>query len=148
MGKNHELAKEKIRQKGKKIITWLPGARYRVGHLMNNFKYTGKVRGSYKVYFILLNEYNKRPPMWGLYIGQTGKKIEDRYEQHLDPDCQLRSRKVTKRGTQILYSLCNLVPPMNKKDSLGVELLLLKSFRGESTEKLIRKLPKDIVRGG
>lgn len=147
-GEDHALAKEKIIKSGGEIISWLPGARYRVSSLIKNFKYETTRPTSYKVYFILLYEYNKKPPKWGLYIGQTQKKIETRFAIHLDPDNPHRSRKVTPRGRQLLYSLCSLVPPMRKADSLKFEQLLLKSLRGEGREKTLRQLSKNIVRGG
>jgi hypothetical protein len=139
-------AKKDISAAGGKLISWLPGVRYRVADLLKDFKYEVTIPRLYKVYFILLNEAQMKPPAWGIYIGQTHKKIEKRLAVHRNPEAKHGSSKVRKKGHQFLYCLCSLVPPMRKADSLAFEKLLLTSLRGETRRKPIKGLR--FVRGG
>ena len=133
-------AKKDISAAGGKLISWLPGVRYRVRDLLKSFKYETAVPRAYKVYFILLNEAQMKPPAWGVYIGQTHKQINKRYAVHLNPNDKHGSPKVRKKGRNFLYSLCSLVPAMRKADSLVFEKILLTSLRGETTRSPIKGL--------
>jgi hypothetical protein len=101
-----------------------------------------------KVYFILLTEDRMTPRPWGLYIGQTVKKIEDRYAIHMDDNNSKHSKKVNNRGWQILYSISSQVPAMARADVLRFERMALDSFRGILKSKHIRGLKPKYVKGG
>jgi hypothetical protein len=129
-------------------IPWLIGSRYRVESLMARFKPSDRYPKNCKVYFILLTVDRNTPEPWGIYIGQTSKKIENRLAVHFDENSMQGSNHVRERGWQILYSLSNLVPPMTLDDSEKFEGHALGSFRGYLNNKCLRKLPSKKVRGG
>ncbi len=133
-----------------KIIRWLNGLRYRINHLLKDFDYDRGRGARHKVYFILLcSDGRLAPPHpWGLYVGQTSRRLEVRLSQHLDPNHHLRSKKVTKRGWDLLNSVCKLVPVMKKNDAVRFEKLVLTSLRGDGREKKLRSLDPKKVKGG
>lgn len=89
-------------------------------------KYIPKTRGTYKVYVILLDGYSKTG-RYGLYVGQTSRKIEIRYEQHQEGG--RLSAKCHKKMRSLLPSLYGHLPPMSKKESLEIEEALANEFR-------------------
>ena len=140
-------ARMEIKQSGGQEIFWHNGVHYRVQSLRDQFEPSSKYPKNCKVYFILLTKDRETPVPWGMYIGQTSKKIEKRFSVHLDENDNLGSRIVRRRGWQLLYGLCNLIPAMTYKDSCRFEGLLLDAFKGESNMKPIRKLPANRVKG-
>jgi len=149
LGGDVEKAKEMMETAGTAQIPWLAGVRYRVSRLWEEFSPDNGAGRSNKVYFILLcGEREPRDAVpWGLYIGVTQKKIEERLKIHLDKDHLQRSRIVTRRGWQLLYSLCSIVPTMKRKDACEFEKKVQASLRGEDGDREIRRLPKKRVRG-
>ena len=96
-------ARRMIRKAGGREIRWLTGARYRVKNIAENYDFENGARNC-KVYFILLTDDRETPMPWGLYIGQTFRKIETRFEQHLDLTHPRHSGVVARRGRELLYS--------------------------------------------
>lgn len=89
-------------------------------------KYIPRTRGTYKVYVIFLDGYSKNG-RYGLYVGQTSRKIEIRYQQHLEGG--RLSAKCHKKMRFLLPSLYEHLPPMTKKESLEIEEALANDFR-------------------
>jgi len=89
-------------------------------------KYIPRTRGTYKVYIILLDGYSKNG-RYGLYVGQTSRKIETRYQQHLEGG--RLAAKCHKKMRALLPSLYDHLPPMTKKESLEIEESLANEFR-------------------
>jgi hypothetical protein len=137
----------KLQQYGGKVIPWLKGARHRIQHHVSTFEASGKHPRNCKVYLILLTEDRETPKPWGIYVGQTSKKIEKRLVVHLEDGNPHGSRKVRARGWQLLYSLCSLIPPLTLEDSCRLEGLLLDSLGGELKFKTLKKLPAKKVKG-
>ena len=110
-------AKEALAKSGLTEIPWLEGLRYRMQTLRNEFNFDPKGNRSCKVYFILLTEADQDLTIRGLYVGQTFRKIETRFQQHKNPDCKARSGIVLRRGHQLLYSVSSLLPSMTRSNS-------------------------------
>jgi len=89
-------------------------------------KYVPHTRGTHKVYVILLDGYSKNG-RYGLYVGQTSRKIETRYQQHLEGG--RLAAKCHKKMRALLPSLYDHLPPMTKKESLEIEESLANEFR-------------------
>jgi hypothetical protein len=89
-------------------------------------KYVPETRGTYKVYVILLDGYSKSG-RYGLYVGQTSRKIDVRYEQHLEGG--RLSAKCHKKMKRLLPSLYAHFPAMTKKESIEIEEALADDFR-------------------
>ena len=149
-GENFEAISELLRAENVRAIPWLKGLKYRVRNLVETFDWEPGSGRNTKVYFILLcpDGISGAPHPWGLYVGQTYRKIEVRLSQHLDEAHRLRSRKVTRRGWGLLYSVCELAPKMKRKDALQFEKLVLSSLRGEGEGGSLRSLPPSRVIGG
>lgn len=132
-----------------KIIRWLNGLHYRINHLLKGFDYDRGRGVHHKVYFILLcSDGRSGPPHpWGLYVGQTSRRLEVRLSQHLDPNHRLRSKKFTGRWWDLLSSVCKRVPVMKKSDAIRFERLVLTSLRGKGREKKLRSLDPRRVKG-
>jgi hypothetical protein len=141
-------ANNNISEAGIKPIRWLKGVTTRVLNLEKSFKPQITRPRNCKVYFILLTEDRVTPLPWGLYIGQTIKKIEDRYAIHMDDNNSKHSKKVNNRGWQILYSISSQVPAMARADVLRFEKMALDSLRGILKSKHIRGLKPKYVKGG
>ena len=88
-------------------------------------KYVPHTRGTHKVYVILLDYSDSR---YGLYVGQTSRKVEDRFKQHLSGG--KLSAKCHKKMKCLLPSLYSHLPPMTRKESLEIEEALANEFRG------------------
>ncbi len=136
-----------LQQYGGQVIPWLKGARHRIQHHVFTFQTSGKRPRNCKVYLILLTEDRETPKPWGIYVGQTSKKIEKRLAVHFEDGNSHGSRKVRARGWQLLYSLCSLTPPLTLEDSCRLEGLLLDSLGGEMKFKTLRKLPAKKFKG-
>lgn len=88
-------------------------------------KYKPKTKGKYKVYMVLLDGYSRY--RYGLYVGQTSRKIETRYKQHINGgDLAARCHKKMKCLMPSLYSH---LAPMCKAESIEIEEALANEFR-------------------
>ncbi len=88
-------------------------------------RYKPKTKGTHKVYVILLDGYAKY--RYGLYVGQTSRKIETRYKQHLSGGDL--AAKCHKKMKCLMPSLFMHLPPMSKAESLEIEEALANDFR-------------------
>ena len=149
-GESSEAISELLKVENVETIRWLNGIKYRVAHLVKTFNWEQGPGRNNKVYFVLLcsDGISGAPHPWGLYVGQTYRKIEVRLSQHLDKGHRLGSNKVARRGWGLLYSLCELVPAMKQKDALQFEKLVLSSLRGEGGARALRSLHPRRVMGG
>ena len=73
---NTKEVEKKLEVAGGKIIPWLKGARHRIQHHVSSFKASRQLPRNCKVYLILLTEDLETSSPWGIYVGQTSKKIE------------------------------------------------------------------------
>ena len=55
--------------------------------------------------------------------------------------------KVRKRGWQLIYSLCSIIPTMTREDSCRFEGILLDSLMGDLNFNPLKKLPMKRVKG-
>ena len=117
--------------------------------MLEGFDYDQGRGAHHKVYFILLCSGGRSGPPhpWGIYVGQTSRKLEVRLSQHLDENHHLRSRVVTRRGWDLLGSVCRRVPVMKKNDAIRFERLVLTSLGGDRREKKLRSLNPRRVKG-
>jgi len=88
-------------------------------------KYKPKTKGTNKVYVILLDGYAKY--RYGLYVGQTSRKIETRYKQHISGGDL--AAKCHKKMKCLMPSLYLHLAPMSKAESLEIEEALANDFR-------------------
>jgi hypothetical protein len=88
-------------------------------------KYKSRTKGAYKVYVVLLDGYSKY--RYGLYVGQTSRKIETRYQQHLSGGDL--AAKCHKKMKCLMPSLYLHLSPMSKAESLEIEEALANDFR-------------------
>ena len=87
---------------------------------------TGQRNANHSVYVILLHD----PAMmgrWGLYVGQTSRDIDLRFDQHKAG--HKASRAVTRFGVRLLPLLVEHLNPMRGWESLELEAALAEGFR-------------------
>ena len=89
---------------------------------------TARSRGvSHHVYVILLHD----PALggrWGLYVGQTSRDPDLRFDQHKAG--HKASRPVRRFGVRLLPDLVEHLNPMSRAESLELEAALAEGFRG------------------
>ena len=70
-----------LREKGHQPISWLISARRNLQFL----KFEHKAKKSYKtsLYVILRDGFSARNGRYGIYVGETTKVVEDRFDQHM-----------------------------------------------------------------
>jgi hypothetical protein len=103
-------------------------------------KFQKTTKGTNHVYVILLDGYAKY--RYGLYVGQTSRKIEIRFAQHLDGG--RLSAKCHRKMKILLPSLFEHLNPLSTKEALQIETDLANAFRAvgirtEGGEKKKRK---------
>ena len=90
-----------LREKGHQPIPWLMQARSNLKFL----KFQDKPKKNYtnSLYVILRDGFSENNGRYGLYVGETTKTVEERFEQHISG---IRAgRGLPKHGIQLLYSL-------------------------------------------
>ena len=90
-----------LREKGHQPIPWLMQARSNLKFL----KFQDKPKKNYtnSLYVILRDGFSENNGKYGLYVGETTKTVEERFEQHISG---IRAgRGLPKHGIQLLYSL-------------------------------------------
>ena len=90
-----------LREKGHQPISWLISARRNLQFL----KFEHKPKKSYtnSLYVILRDGFSENNGRYGIYVGETTKAVEERFEQHVSG---IRAgRGLPKHGIQLLYSL-------------------------------------------
>ena len=85
------------------------------------------VRGaSHSVYVILLHDPRRMEP-WGLYVGQTSRDPDVRFDQH---KAGYKASSAARRfGTRLLPALVAHLNPMRRWESLELEAGLAEEFR-------------------
>ena len=86
----------------------------------------GSTRAGYSVYVILLHNPTRRLP-WGVYVGQTSRDPDWRFDQHKAG--YKASRAVTRFGVQLLPEVAEHLNPMERWESIELEEALAAAFR-------------------
>ena len=90
-----------LREKGHQPIPWLMHARINLKFL----KFEDKTKKNYtnSLYVILRDGFSENNGRYGIYVGETTKTAEERFEQHISG--VKAGRGLPKHGIQLLYSL-------------------------------------------
>lgn len=88
---------------------------------------TRGVRGAgQQVYVILLHD-DRRPDPWGLYVGQTSRDPDLRFDQH---KAGYKASGAARRfGVRLLPALVEHLNPMRRWEALDLEEALAEAFR-------------------
>ncbi len=87
----------------------------------------GERLAQHSVYVILLHDPSGIG-RWGLYVGQTSRDPDLRFDQHKGG--HKASRAVTRFGVRLLPHLVAHLNPMKDWESLDLEAALAEAFRG------------------
>lgn len=88
---------------------------------------TGRTRGaSHSVYVILLHDARRQEP-WGLYVGQTARDPDWRFDQHKRG--YKASGAARRFGVRLLPELVDHLNPMRRWEALELEAALAEEFR-------------------
>jgi hypothetical protein len=86
----------------------------------------GEGGAAHSVYVILLHDPRRREP-WGLYVGQTSRDPDWRFDQH---KAGYKSSSAVKRyGVCLLPELSTHLNPLRQWESLDLEAALAQAFR-------------------
>lgn len=86
----------------------------------------GQAGAGHSVYVILLHD-PRRPLPWGLYVGQTARDPDWRFDQHkLGYKASSSARRF---GVRLLPELVEHLNPMRQWESLDLEAALADAFR-------------------
>lgn len=89
---------------------------------------TQGARGAgHSVYVILLQDPRRGLDPWGLYVGQTARDPDWRFDQHKQG--YKASGAVRRFGVRLLPSLVEHLNPMRRWESLDLEEALAEAFR-------------------
>ena len=87
---------------------------------------TGRAGARHSVYVILLHDA-RRPEPWGLYVGQTSRDPDWRFDQH---KAGYKASSAARRfGERLLPELVQHLNPMHQWESLDLEAALAEAFR-------------------
>ena len=87
---------------------------------------TARQRGaSHSVYVVLLHD-SSGPGRWGLYVGQTSRDPDLRFDQHKTG--HKASRAVRRFGVGLLPNLVEHLNPMKRWEALEIEAALADAF--------------------
>ncbi|QQV77902.1 hypothetical protein H5J25_03900 [Sphingomonas aliaeris] len=86
----------------------------------------GQSRAKHSVYVVLLHDPGF-PERWGLYVGQTSRDPDWRFDQHKLG--YKASGAVRRFGTQLLPDFVDHLNPMRQWESLELEAALADTFR-------------------
>jgi predicted GIY-YIG superfamily endonuclease len=103
---------------------WMPSA-IRAAHTLRATT-RGESAARHCVYVILLHDPRRRTPH-GLYVGQTARDPDWRFDQHKAG--YKASRAVTRFGVRLLPALVAHLNPMRQWESLDLEAALAEAFR-------------------
>lgn len=104
--------------------SWLPNARRAALALKGA---TTRARGaSHSVYVILLHD-PRRPEPWGLYVGQTARDPDWRFDQHKTG--YKASGAARRFGVRLLPDLTEHLNPLRRWEALELEAGLAEEFR-------------------
>lgn len=105
-----------LRENGHQPISWLISARRNLQFL----KFEHKPKKSYtnSLYVILRDGFSENNGRYGIYVGETTKAVEERFEQHVSG---IKAGKgLTKHGIQLLHSLMWPWQKVPRKDSMNL----------------------------
>ena len=103
---------------------WWPRAERAARSLKATSRGAGKARHS--VYVILLHDARKADP-WGVYVGQTSRDPDLRFDQHKNG---YKASGAAKRfGVRLVPDLTEHLNPMQQWESLELEAALADAFR-------------------
>jgi predicted GIY-YIG superfamily endonuclease len=86
----------------------------------------GQGRAAHSVYVILLHNPKRRAP-WGLYVGQTSRDPDWRFDQHKAG--YKASGAVKKHGVRLLPELTAHLNPMRQWEAIELEAALAEAFK-------------------
>lgn len=87
---------------------------------------TGKAGAGHSVYVILLHD-PRLAGRWGLYVGQTSRDPDWRFDQH---KAGYKASPAVKRfGVRLLPELVDHLNPLSGRESLVLEAALAEAFR-------------------
>ncbi|WP_425229249.1 GIY-YIG nuclease family protein [Sphingomonas sp.] len=88
---------------------------------------TARERGArHHLYVVLLHD-PRVPPRWGLYVGQTSRDPDWRFDQHKAG--YKASGAVRRFGVQLLPHVVEHVNPLRQWESIDLEAALAEAFR-------------------
>ena len=105
-----------LREKGHQPISWLISARRNLQFL----KFEHKPKNSYttSLYVILRDGFSENNGRYGIYVGETTKAVEERFEQHMSG---IKAGKgLPKYGIQLLHSLMWPWQKVPRKDNMNL----------------------------
>jgi hypothetical protein len=105
-----------LREKGHQPISWLISARRNLQFL----KFEHKAKKSYttSLYVILRDGFSENNGRYGIYVGETAKAVEERFEQHMSG--VKAGKGLPKHGIQLLHSLMWPWQKVPRKDSMNL----------------------------
>ena len=85
----------------------------------------GAQGAGHSVYVILLHDQRRAEP-WGLYVGQTSRDSDLRFDQHKDG---YKASRATRRfGVRLLPELVGHLNPMRRWEAIDLEAALAEAF--------------------
>jgi predicted GIY-YIG superfamily endonuclease len=86
----------------------------------------GAAGAGHAVYVILLHDARRAEP-WGLYVGQTSRDPDLRFDQHKSG--YKASRAARRFGVRLLPDLVEHLNPMRRWEAIDLEAALAEAFR-------------------
>lgn len=88
---------------------------------------TLKSRGSGHAVYVVLLEDPRRPCRWGLYVGETSRDPDLRFDQHKTG--YKASRWVNRFGVRLLPEVVEHLNPLKRWEAIDLEEALAEAFR-------------------
>ena len=105
-----------LHEKGHQPISWLISARRNLQFL--KFKHKAKKSYATSLYVILRDGFSEKNGRYGIYVGETTKAVEERFEQHMSG---IKAGKgLPKHGIQLLHSLMWPWQNVPRKDNMNL----------------------------
>ena len=86
----------------------------------------GQRGAGHSVYVILLHDPTRRDP-WGVYVGQTARDPDHRFDQHKTG--YKASGAARRHGVRLLPALVQHLNPLRRWESIELEAALAEAFR-------------------
>ena len=109
------------RDRGVLPIPWLEQARAVVAD------FERETRGRHHLYFVLLGGYGREEREYGVYVGETYRRPERRFEQHKAGIHD--AGVVRRRGLQLLPSLARSLNPLGRAEARRLERAIAEALR-------------------
>lgn len=88
---------------------------------------TLKQRGARHAVYVALLEDSRRPGRWGLYVGETSRDPDLRFDQHKSG--YKASRWVNRFGVRLLPEVVEHLNPLKRWEAIDLEEALAEAFR-------------------